>query len=371
MITPYPPTDYPWSVGAALAREVGASGDLAQLQRAVAFHELAELDPQVRPFATGLFRASEQLLEPALAVPERGSIGELAAWCASRLDVGATWQIGRATGVICRAYAHRGWAVLAAAVAVGDAADRLPAWDGLVDAVSREVARRVQVAARSSVLQLPPDPGVLAAIGWPAPSELVGTTLRELAAAITSTGGAVISASTRLDRALDAAWGDHDPSRRAPAYGEVDPSPELAAWVAQLTSPWSWRELAEWQDGDPMATARAIARAVGLGGWIAVFDELGDALTAQIADSLATAWQRALAAAFTDHPPATPLVLAIAALAEHAAVSAATQIGQALRTSASGAELEALCARLLGDPRGCEDVWRAAGPAVVAALEAA
>jgi hypothetical protein len=117
-----------------------------------------------------------------------------------------------------------------------------------------------------------------------------------------------------------------------------------------------------------MATARAIARAVGLGPWLAPLDALGAELASELGEQLATAWRDAVAAAWSAlrEPPVPPLIAAIATLAEHAAVAAAAQLGDAIRT---GAELAPLCAQLLGDPRACESIWRDAAPAVLAALE--
>ncbi len=325
-----------------MARAIGVSGDqVARLQRAVAYDELVAW-PALIPEA-------EQTLE----APPEGS-AELAAWCGDDL-----WRIGRAVGVIGRAYTRRGWAIVAAGLAAGEAIDRLPDWDVLLADVSAEVARHVAAAIRPSLAGLAPDPDTLTALAWPPPSaELVAVPLRELAHAILATE---LRGHASLDRALDAGWHARVPAKPEPP---IDPRPELAAWLGQMTTPWTWHEVAQWQLDDPLATARAIARAVGLGAWIATLDELGAAITAQLCELLAAAWSDAIAT--LGDGVASPVVRAIAALAEHAAIRAATQVGEAVREHR---DLAALCDRLRGDPRACEELWRDAAPAILIALE--
>ena len=380
MLTAHESTGYGDAAGAGLAAGLGVTGaDAEWVAKAVGFRGSADLTGSGLGMwvtvVTDAEIAAETLL-PEFPGPDRPA-GELAAWCSDRLASAAAtplglWAIGRAAGALGRVFAQRGWAVVAAMFAAGDLA-ALMDWDRLVPAVAREVSMRWARARLERVIAMPRAELLALAGGEPPGAALVTEALHGLASAITS-GPAVVgpSAMSRLHHSLDvaASW------LGAPQLGAhvmtatTDGTVELAAAVAAFGGgAWSWEALAAWRSRDPLAGAKAVARVHGLGAWGTAIDDLQHELVPRLDQLVAEHWEEAARRAIalsTD-----PVVVAIAGLAEHAAATAARELGEAVRARWEGSGGEPIaqqCQRLVGDPREQPVLWRAAITPLLTAL---
>jgi hypothetical protein len=365
-----------------MAAGLGVTGaDADWVAKAVEFRASADLAGSGLGMWVSVFGAAETAAEaqlPEIPGPDRPA-RELAAWCADRLGSGAAtapglWAIGRAAGELGRVFAQRGWAVVAAMFAAGDLA-ALMDWDRLVPAVAREVSMRWARSRLDRVIAMPHAELLAVAGGDPPGAALVTEALHGLASAIASgPAGGGPTATSRLHHSLDiaASW------LGAPQLGAhlmtatTDGTVELAAAVAAFGGgPWTWEVLAAWRTGDPLAGAKAVARVHGLGGWVAAIDDLQRELVPRLDRLVAEHWEEAARRAIvlsTD-----PVVVAIAGLAEHAAATAARELGEAVRARWEGAgsdgePIALRCQRLVGDPREQPGLWRAAIAPLLTAL---
>ena len=367
-----------------MAAGLGVTGAEAEwLAKAVGFRRSGDLAGFGLAMWVNVFGDAETAAEaqlPEIPGPDRPA-RELAAWCADRLVSAANtpsglWAIGRAAGELGRVFAQRGWAVVAAMFAAGDLA-ALMDWDRLVPAVAREVSTRWARARLDRVVAMPRAELLALAGGDPPGSALVIEAMHGLASAITSGPAAVGPTPTsRMHHSLDvaASW------LGAPQLGAhmmtatTDGTVELAAAVAAFGGgAWTWEGLAAWRAGDPLAGAKAVARVHGLGAWVTAIDDLQRELAPRLDQLVAEHWEEAARRAVV--PSTDPIVVAIADLAEHAAATAARELGAAVRARWEGrdggdAPIAQQCQRLVGDPREQPALWRAAiAPLLTALIE--
>lgn len=360
MITPQSPDEYPWAGETIVAQMLdftpAAAADLTQGVLATGVASLG--DPHLRRLCRCAFPAPEEPL------PESST--ELAGWCAAHLAEGPR-GIGVALGALAHAFGHRGWAVVAAAVAAGESADLLPPFEELVVAVGEQLDRELAAFVEPHVAACPPTAAGLT--GSPPGHALVVQSLATLARAITELDVPIAMTPTgALERAWVAALAA-EPRASFASRSSASERAVLAAAVTELARAWTWNDFEAWRTGDPFAGARAIARAHGLGVWIEAFESVAGDIATFLDEELERAWNTARTTAYATVGTRTtdPLVAAIAALARAATASAARLVAERL---AAGTPPEAAwIAELLEDPRAHPELWREAAAAVVAAVE--
>ena len=360
MITPQSPDEYPWAGETIVAQMLDfPPAAAADLQHAVLVTGVAAFrDPHLQRLCRCAFPAPDD--------PPPDSSAELARWCAAHLASGPR-GIGLALGALAHAFGHRGWAVVAAAVAAGEAADLLPPFDALVVDVGEELDRQLAALVEPHVTACPPTAAGLT--GSPPGHALVVRSLATLARAITDLELPIAMTPTG---ALERAWSAALAAEPRAAFASRSSSVEraaLAAAVTELARTWTWNDFEAWRTGDPFSGARAIARAHGLGVWIEAFESVAADIATFLEEELEREWNAARATAYASVRSRTtdPLVAAIAALARGATASAARLIAE--RLAAGSAPDAAWIAELLEDPRVHPELWREAAPAVVAAME--
>jgi hypothetical protein len=319
-------------------------------------------------------------LERVEAPPRDSTTAELATWASGlvqrRRDVVA---LGALIGMVVETYLVRGWAVAAATAAAGEAAAHLPAFDDLVARVADRARTQFIAETADDVASRPPERDALIELGCAPPG---GDIVRgALAAAIEAVGNVAPiegpSAAARLDASLDAAARllEVAIAGLSGATATVDLAPVIACLHDAGMSEWSWQAIADWETGDPLVFAKAVARGLGVAALVPTLEQMRTKLADALGWLVEAAWRTEIEAArraALDEPP-DPIAEAIVGLATKASVIAARRLATAALarwTGTRGEDVRELCAELLGDPRDCPVLWEASVPAIRGALEA-